>query len=247
MVKEETYNNLVDYCIELESDPELAGKADSIFRKMLSSYFFKEESDVSRSMETFFDSVQIPAFLKDVKSLLDIDINTLRVHIEGNSINDSLSGKIFLSHTYLKTFYPHHTPKFAKLPEEIKTEILNKIKDKNTLIINAFEKMLMDRSVDKNRKVLTLLALILKNVHFKTHFPLNNLDKPAEEIIRSIFVTCDEIFMGTQKQITDLTNDKNVKDIIKAFYIIKRFNDITEIANMFKNEIDRFKKRAIRV
>ena len=66
---------------------------------------------------------------------------------------------------------------------------------RNETILTAFGKMLVDREADKKRKILTLIALILKNIYLKTGSPFNKLAKPAEDIIRrDIIETCRDAF-----------------------------------------------------
>ena len=48
-----------------------------------------------------------------------------------------------LSQQYLKAFYPHHAPSFNKLPEDVRFELLDLIKERNETILTAFEKMLV--------------------------------------------------------------------------------------------------------
>ena len=102
-----------------------------------------------------------------------------------------------------------------------------------------------DREADKKRKILTLVALILKNIHLKTGSPFNKLPKKAEDIIRGIFSHTDEVFSASQKQIADIQDDTKIKQIVKTFFMVKQFKDITEIAAMFKEELDRYRKRTI--
>ncbi len=150
-----------------------------------------------------------------------------------------------LSQQYLKAFYPHHAPSFNKLPEDVRFELLDLIKERNESILKAFEKMLVDREADKKRKILTLIALILKNIHLKTGSPFNKLSRPAEDIIRDIFSHTDEVFSATQKQITEIKDDTKIKQIVKTFFMVKQFKDITEISAMFKDELERYRKRTI--
>jgi hypothetical protein len=246
MPKRESYHNLIDACMALDEDPLTGGNTTVIFRKILSDYFFKKETYDSKSMELFFENFPAPPFIAEKNSLINVDIEEMSSYITGETVNDSLCGKIMLSPQYLKYAYPHHPPSFAKLPNDVMEELIKKAKDKNDVIINAFEKMSSDRKSDKSRKVLTLVALILKNIHGKTGLPFNKLNKKAEDIIRSIFTDCDKTFKASQKQTADLKDDNKIKTLIKEFFTIKKFQDIAEISSMFKNELERYRKRTLR-
>lgn len=247
MEHRETYNNLIDVCLALDEDKEVAGKTGEIFRKILMEYFFKNEVYESKKMETFFRGMEMPAFLNESITLVDVDIQKLAAFIEGGSFKDSLCGKIMLSSEFLKSFYPHHSPSFNKIPGDVQEEIVRNIKDKNALILAAFRKMKSDREADRNRKVLTLVALVLKNIHLKTGLPFNKLDRPSEEIIRSFFSSADDAFKAQRRQMSELNDDKKIKDLIKVFFVVKKFQDLTDIAVIFHNEMDRYKKRALRL
>ncbi len=247
MKKENTYNNLIDCCIRLEEDPQIAGNIEEVFQRVLTDYFFREEADLSKSLDNFLMNLDPPPFLQNMSSILQTDVESLRTFVEGESANDSLAGRIYLSGAYLKSFYPHHTPKFSSLPGEVQTELMDKIKTKNRIIVEAFEKMASDRESDSNRKIVTLVALILKNIHIKTALPFNKLNRPAEDVIREVFLNCDDVFKAKQHQVADLNDDNKIKTLIKSFFIIKKFSDIAEISKLFKNELDRFRKRALRI
>jgi hypothetical protein len=242
--KPKTYNNLIDLCINLESDSEFSGKADHMFNHLLSNYFFDFEISTNKNFELFLNNFDPPPFLKNKKSLMDINIDDLAGYVNSDTINNSLSGKIMLSPQYLKAFYSHHTPSYSQLPEDIKFELIDKVKNKNSAIISAFEKMFTDKEADKNRQIITLVALIIKNIHLKSGRPLTRLSKPVDEIIRSIFQNSDEIFKAADKQIRNLKDDSKIKQIIKAFFPIKQFKELNEISDLFKTELERFIKRA---
>jgi len=242
----ETYNNLIDVCIILEEKPEYTGKAKEIFKNLLTDYFFKLEIGQSKSLEFFFGDFPMPEFLADKQSLLGIPIDDLKHYINGNSINDSLAGKIMLSNQYLKSFYPHHVPSFSKLPEDVKFELIDKIKEKNKYIISAFEKMNLDGEADRKRKIITLVALIMKNICRKTGRPLGKLNMPVEELIRKTYNIADEVFNGSQRQIAELGDDIKIKELIKAFFTIRQFSEINELAKIYRDELTRYKKRGIK-
>jgi hypothetical protein len=241
----ESYNNLIDVCLKLLEDPELAGKAGDQFNRILSDYFFAQEKNQNRTMELFLGNLESPPFLKGLKSIFDMNLEDLRTYVSGSTTNDSLAGKIMLSQQYLKAFYPHHAPSFSKLPEDVRFEIMDAIKEKNETIVSAFEKMLVDRDTDKKRKILTLVALIIKNVHYRSGAPFNTLAKSIEETIRSTFRNTDEVFTASQKQLADLQDSSKVKQMVKTLFMVKQFKDITGIADMFKDELDRYRKRTI--
>ena len=244
--QKESYNNLIDNCINLEVDSNLAGDAKELFRKLVIEYFFKHEVDGNKNFEFFLDELELPSFLDDLNSIFDVDFNQLENFINGETINDSLSGRIMLSKPYLHAFYQNHKPSFGSLPEEVKVALVSRIKDKNNDIILAFEKMMKDIEADKNRKIITLVSLVLKNVYQKSGRPLNKLSEPAEKIIKTAFPNFDEKFNAGQSQMGILNDDASIKSLVKTFFIIKRFDDITEIAGMYKNELERFKKRSLR-
>ncbi len=246
MSKRESYHNLIDVCMAFEEDPEIGGNTTLIFRKILSDYFFKKETYDSKSMEFFFENFPVPPFIAEKNSIINIDLEEMSLYIQGETVNNSLCGKIMLSSQFLKYYYPHHPPSFAKLPNDDKEELIQKVRDKNDVITNAFEKMNSDRESDKNRKVLTLIALILKNIHVKTGLPFNKLNKKAEDIIRSIFINCDDTFKASQKQTADLKDDNKIKTLVKEFFTVKKFQDIAEISKTFKNELERYRKRTLR-
>jgi hypothetical protein len=246
MAKNESFHNLIDICIQLEEDPQFTGNTAEIFRKILSDYFFKQETFENKKMENFFKAFPMPDFLKNHSSLLEIDIEDLRAYVESENLKDSISGKIFLSSDYLKSFYPHHAPSFNKMPSDVQQELLQKVKSRNQQIIESCEKMLADRAADKSRRIITLVALILRNIHLRTAIPFNRLERPSEDIIRGIIGNCDEVFRGQKKQLVDLSDDMKIKDLIKLFFTAKTFQDITGLAAIFKEEIERFRKRALR-
>lgn len=241
--KQISFNNLLDFCIAIETDSSFTGNGKDFFIRILKEYFFKKETDQNKSFEIFLSDFPVPDFLKDLKSPVDADIEEITNAIEGDSVNNSLSGKIMMSQQYLKAFYPHHTPNFMNMPEDIRSEIIARVREKNSLIITAFEKAHQDKQTDTSRKILTLVALIIKNIQLKTGRPLNNQEKGVNEIISSIFLNSDEVFTASQQQIADLNDDKKIKDTIKQFFIIKQFKEISDIAALFKEEVNRFIKR----
>lgn len=241
--KTSSYNNLIDVCIRFEEDPELSGNVKEQFGRVITDYFFEDEKNSAKSIELLLNNIPPPSFLDSAESIFNIKEEDLKSYIEGSSFNDSLAGKIMLSQQYLKAYYPHHTPSFNKVPEDVRFELMDLIKEKNQTIVAAFQKMLTDRQADTRRKIMTLIALILKNIHLKTGAPLNELQSPAEETIRSIFHNTDEVFTANQKQIVDLKDDAKIKQLIKTFFKVKQFKDLTGIANLFRDELERYRKR----
>jgi len=241
-----SYNNLLDFCISMEEDPSTPGDGIEIFRYILKNYFFSIELDRDKGLEGFVDGLEMPDFINSWEDVYNVDIEALSNYIEGETINDSLSGKIMLSKFYLKQAYPHQTPAFSSLPDDSKAELVGLVKKKNAIIIKAFEKFMADIDTDKKRKKITLISLILKNIYLKTARPLNKLDKPVKEIINSIFIDTEEVYDGGQKHSSDMGDDSKIKDLIKLFFMIKQFKDIAELTEIYKNELERFKKRALK-
>jgi hypothetical protein len=243
--KSESFNNLIDEYLKMVEDPDHSASAGEQFITLLTNYFFSSEKNENRSVELLLGNIQPPPFLDSAKTLLDMDIDNLRSFVQGTSTSDSLAGKIMLSQQYLKAFYPHHAPSFNKLPEDVRFEVMDAIKEKNETIITAFEKMMSDREADRKRKVITLVALIVKNIHQRTGAPFNKLSKNAEDIIKETFHNTDEVFTANQKQMADLQDDTKIKQMIKSFFMVKQFKDITGIAELFKRELERYRKRTI--
>jgi hypothetical protein len=239
------YNNLIDVYCTLESDPAFSGDIAGQFMRFMSDYFFEKEKNTSKNIELVINSIPPPAFLFRARTIFDFDMEGLRKYVMGESINESLAGRIMLSSHYLKAFYPHHAPSFGKLPEDVRFELMDLIKEKNEAILAAFEKMRVDRAADRQRKILTLVALILKKIHNETEMPFNKLPRPADEIIRSIFRQSDEVFTADQKQTADLFDDSKIKQLIKSFFTVRQFKELTEIAALFRNELERFRKRTV--
>ncbi len=245
-MKQESFNNLIDHLLVLEENPELRD-SEIMFRKVLSDYFFKQKTEDNKNFLFLLEEFTVPDFIKNLNSLIDVNIDEFVSYVNGEMVNDSLCGQIMLSKVYLKAFYSEHPPSYSKLPSDVKMDLIGMIKDKNGIIISAFEKIKMDMEADKGRKIEGLVALILKNIFQKTARPLNKLEKPANEIIEGSFPKYDEIFTAAQGQIGELTNDANIKSLVKLFFKIKKFDDIIEISDLFKAELDRYIKRAKRI
>jgi hypothetical protein len=240
------FNDLIDFYIEAEENSGEAGNAPELFRLALSDYFFREETDESKSFAAFLEKFEMPAFLANYRSLFDVDIEELRTWVDGEMINSSLCGKIFLSAPYLKSFYPHQPPSFNQLSPDVRAEVLNRIKDTNREIVEAFEKMKADIAADRSRTVIAVIAFIIKNVHKATEFPLNRLEKKAQDVIREIFPSSDDVYTAAARQNAELGDEGRVKDLIKAFFAIRKFQHITEISGHYRREFERYKKRTLR-
>jgi hypothetical protein len=243
---DESFNNLIDQCIDYEVNPEYTGQPGEIFRKLLMEYFFRKEVDESKRMENLFDRFEIPDFINNLQSMLDINMSELTSYINGETLNDSLCGKIMLSKTFLKAFYPGQDPVFANLSEDVKFELIDRIKEKNSSIASAFEKLVEDREADKKRKVITLISLIIKNVYKKSGRPLNKNVESVEGTINSLFSGTEEKFTGNQRQMAMLEDDTRIKGLVKEMFIIKQYKDIEEVANLYKKELERYKRRSMR-
>lgn len=246
MNEQPRFVDLIDFCIEAERDPDISGKGEDVFRRLLIAYFFREETEESKGFTLFLEKLDLPGFLRGCSSMFDVDLDELKKSIDGETTNDSLCGKIMLSTQYLKAFYPHHPPSFSQLPADVKPELLTNIKKMNADIYQAFEKLKKDEAVDRCRKIITLIAMILKRIHVKTEFPLNKLTRKAEDIIREIYEDCDDVFRATPKQLAELRDDTRLKTLIKTFFSIRKFQDISEIAALFKEEFERLKNRTVR-
>ena len=243
---DESYYNLIDVCLQFDEDIHLTGNPVEIFRRILAEYFFKQEVYESKRMENYFKRFELPSLFQGASSLMEIDVERIKEFIEGQSLSHSLAGTVYTSTEYLKSFYPHHPPSFSKLPAEVRDELITKIKTKNQQITDAFDKMVMDRQAARSRKVLTLIALILKNIHLTTGLAFRQLSQSTEELIRSIFSNCDEPFLGQQKQLADLTDTRKIRDVLAVFFEIGRNQNITELIDFFKSEVDRYRRRALR-
>ena len=242
--KTATYNDLLDKVIELSSREDLAGNAGKMFKGLLREYFYKAQTADNKKFDAFLSDFEIPSFLNNTISIFDIDMDQLKNFVNGEMANSSLNGRIMMSAKYLSAFYSKFPPEYNKLPNEVKDEIFEKIKDTNTKFIAAFEKMMADRIADSKRKVITMVALIVKAMHLKTETPFNKLPKPAEEILKSVFIKTDEVFTAKEVQMRDLGDDTKIKQLIKVFFKIKTFNEITELAKLYREELEKYKKRS---
>lgn len=239
--QKESFYNLIDLLVNIRDDEELQNGEEQ-FRYLLSHYFFHEIAEENKSLEKLFSSVEIPSEITGA-DMLTIDPMAVEQSLEGESMNDSLVGRIMLSPAYLKVRYPNHTPSFQQLPEDEKFELMDEMRQKKELIIEAFNKVSADREADTKRTMLTLMALILKNIHQKTGHPFAPLKKPIKELILDHFPECDKPFDASDKQMGCLKDSSSIKDILKKIFIIKQFNEITSLYEVFERELQRYVKR----
>ena len=209
-------------------------------------YFFKAECD-EKKVFTFVKSFEVPSFVKKARSIADINMDEFTKYVEGSDFPESLAGTIMLSKPYLKTFQQNHQPEFKKLPTDVQLQMRDDIRERNAKIIKAFTKMHNDRESDRSRTIIRLTALILKNIQIRTGLPFSQMKTSAEDAIRDIFRDADTIFKATKPQVAEMTDDKHIKALVKAFFIIRRNQDMLEISDHYRNEFERYKKRAERV
>jgi len=240
------FPDFIDFYIEQEENSGLGGNGTELFRLALSGYFFREETGESKSFSAFIEKFELPSFLGNYTSLFDLDIEELRAWVDNEVVNGSLCGKLFLSAPYLKSFYPHQPPSFNQLSPDVRAEVMNRIKETNRDIVEAFEKLKADSEADRNRKVLTVVAFIIKNIHKASEFPLNRLDKKAQDVIRGIFPSSEDVYAANQRQNAELSDEGRVRDLIKAFFAIRKFQDIAEMMEHYRREFERYKKRTLR-
>ncbi len=107
--------------------------------------------------------------------------------------------------------------------------------------------MHQDIEADKSRTLLKLIALIIKNIYKKHALPLAASSANAKEYILKNFPDCNKIFSGAQNQLADLNDNLKIKEIIKKFFTIKKFDEIQMITEKFKEELKRYEKRAKRI
>lgn len=243
--KKETYHNLLEFSIRLDEDPQVAGNGEEIFEALMFDYFFKYEAD-DKSIQTLLKQMDTPFEFKNIHSLRELSADTIREMVEGDTINDTFAAKIMLSKRYLRSFYPHHEPEYKKLPTEVQMELLDKIKEKNHNIIYAFEKMARDLEADRNRTLIRLIALCIRNVHLKTGFPLKKPKTSVEEVIKDEYPDYDKIFNADPKVMTDLNDDKKVKKLVKELFMIKQHKDIVDVANLMREEYQRYEQRLLK-
>lgn len=234
-----TFNNLIDFVVALESR---GMKTHEVFRAVLTDYFFKKQSEEKKFL-SFMKGFDFPPFLEVAPSLLDVDMDQFREYVEGTTPIDSLSGKIMLSKQYLRVFHPNYPSEFSKVPPNEQLELADEVKELNSGILAAFAKMAEDREADRSRTMLTLVALIIRNIHLKNGVMLSQIKGTATEIIRGIFTDADDVYRATQPQNAELGDDLKIKALIKAFCIVRKNSDLADITAMYKEELERFRAR----
>ena len=159
-----SYKNLLDYVLELEENPEYNGKIEEQFRVLMSDYFFKDESR-EKPISLFLKGIEIPSPILSCGSLFKVSPEQIKSLTENDLPGNTIAGQIMMSKQYLKVFYSNHQPEYKKLPPDVQLELLDEIKEKNDAISYAFIKMNEDIEADKKRKIITLAALIISNIH----------------------------------------------------------------------------------
>lgn len=245
MAEPTTYLNLIDAIIDIEEQPDSRDPAKA-FARLLCDYFFAKETQESKAIAGILCQLPAPDAVTQ-KGLLHLTPGDMLPLVEGPHINETLCARVMLQPAYLKYAYPNHSPSFSKLPPEIKGEFIQAIKNKNQMIIQAFEKLQQDITATKERNMKTLIALILKNIHLKTGIPFANITETVSSLIEKNFVLCNEIFIASNKQIYEINDDSIIKKLLKSMFIIKRFEDLTELSHAFKAEAKRFTRRTQRI
>jgi len=237
--KGESFYNLLEFVLTMDENPSISGNDKAIFEHLMIEFFFKHECE-EKSILAIFKNMELPAQFKGLKSLLYMPIDSVSDFVNADTINDTFAGRVMLSRRYLKCVYPLQEPEFKMLPVEIQLPLIDRIKDKNKNIIKAFEKMHKDIEDDRNRTVMKLIALVIKNVHLKTGFPLKDTKRPAVEIIKENYNGCAQIFNGDPDVVVDLTDDKKIRLLAKEFFLVHSHKDIVEISDLLKKEFKRF-------
>jgi hypothetical protein len=241
VARESTFLNLLDKVIVLEKGGKVKG--EEVFRKLLTDYFFKAECEEKKVLN-LVKLLELPAFITGSESLVDIDIEQFDAYVNGTVPIDSLAGKIFLSKQYLQIFHRDYPPELAKMPSDVRFELVSEVQKRNARIVYAFHKMHEDIDADKSRTVLSLVALILKNIHLRSGINYSEINRPAEDIIGDIFSTSQKTYTGAPDQNSEISDDKHIKSLVKEFCVIRKNSELTDIASQFKKEFERFKVRA---
>jgi hypothetical protein len=236
-----TFLNLIDRVIVLEKGGK--ARSDEVFRKIMIEYFFQREC-TEKKVLGLLKSLELPPFFEVKNSLLDLDPEQFTSFIKGKMPNDSFPGMILLSKQYLKSFHPNYPSELSKMPFQEQMEILTEVKEKCARIITAFDKMREDIESDKQRTLLTLVALIFRNIHIRTQIAFADLDRSASDIISEIFKGSESVFIASPEQCAELSDDRNIKALTKEFCVIRKNRDLSDIADLFKKEFERYKIRA---
>ena len=239
---EYSYKNLLDYVLELEENPEYIGKIEEQFRVLMSDYFFKDEAR-EKPIALFLKTIEIPSAIMTCSSLLKVSPEQIKALTENDLPGNTIAGQIMMSKQYLKVFYSNHQPEYKKLPPSVQLELLDEIKEKNDAISYAFIKMNDDIEADKKRKIITLAALIISNIHKKTGVPYNKLPEPANSILNASISNGSNVFTGKPQDLTDIADDSKIKSLIKTFFVIKQHKDLVTYSDFFKSELKRYQRR----
>jgi hypothetical protein len=113
--------------------------------------------------------------------------------------------------------------------------------------VESFQKFHQDVEADRKRTVLTLVALIIKNIHQRTGRKLGKPKEPVKDIISRLYPSSSEIFSAAPGQMAQLKDDSSMKEMIKNFFPVKQFAEITDIATIFKDELSRYERRALNI
>ncbi len=243
MAKIQVINNLIDFDAELALNPDYYAKPLEIFHKMMAEIFFFDECD-DKNVSLFVNNLPLPSFMNDVNCLREVKIPELQKAIYTEMVHESFAALVYFSPKYLKAFYSKHQPDFSKLPSDIQLEVVEKVKQKNEQIINAFLKMHDDMQADKERTVLKQILLIIRNIYLRTGFPLLQPDGGIEKVIRDLYPKSDEIFSLKPAIINDVRNEQKLKELVREVFRIKSAKDIKEMAVLLKKEVERYEKRA---
>jgi hypothetical protein len=236
-----TFHNLIDLVL---SYGEKKMRSDDAFRAVLLEYFFRKES-TEKKFVSFLKGFEFPPFIEVAPSLSEIDMDQFTHYVNGTSSVDSLAGKILLSKQCLKIFHQNYPPEFKKIPTDVQIALLDEVKARNDGLVSAFRKMAADRAADRARTMLTLVALIFKNIRMRNGITLMEIKRTAPEIIREIFPDADAIFRASEPQNAELTDDLKIKALIKAFCVVRRNSDLAEVTSLFKSEFGRYRIRAL--
>ena len=237
--KGESFYNLLEFVLTMDESPSVLGNDRAVFEHLMTEFFFKHECE-EKSILAIFKNMELPKQFKGLKSLLYMPLDSVSGFVNAETINDTFSGQVMLSRRYLKCVYPLQEPEFKMLPVEIQLPLIDRIKEKNRNIIKAFEKMHSDIEGDRNRTVMKLIALVIKNVHLKSGFPLKSTKRPASEIINENYNGCTQIFNGDPEVVASLIDDKKIRLLAKEFFLVHSHKDIIEISGLLKKEFKRF-------
>ncbi len=240
----ESCNNLLDIIISQKDSPRFKNCPAELFRYLLINYFFRKEVFDSRPFFLFLEKFPMPEIFSSADDIRDLDPDTVDAAINDETVENSFCGRIMLSKNYLKIFFPNHIPDYYKVPNDVRLEMRAAADSRNRLIVSAFRKLHRDMERDQERKLITLVALIIINLHRRTGWTLINTDKSPEHIIRLHFDRPDDIFTGSEVQMAALNDDSVIRSLLKHFFVVKSFRDMKILSDEFRNEADRFKKRA---